>query len=219
MDLVELFRSACEELQARNVQFAVAGGFAAVLYRDEDRLTNDIDFAILSDSKNEQIAEQIFERLGLDRIQISRIADLEGGPMFAIKSKSTPPAILIGRKSTEDKGPGVDFILPTVPWVASALLRAVANQVDFGFGKVPTLTIEDVIVAKLYARKGNYRPKDEDDLLSIFAANHQFDFDYLNAQMAKFGLPLPKTIRDKAPPILIKISKTVEKQLRSQKMT
>jgi hypothetical protein len=41
--------------------------------------------------------------------------------------------------------------------------RAQANEVDFGFGRVPALTIEDVVLSKLYAlMAARLRAKDLD---------------------------------------------------------
>lgn len=216
MDLGDLFNRACSLLQGRNLTYAVAGGFAAALYREQPRLTNDADIALLAGVNEKEVAEEILGSLGLESIQLSRIADLEGGPIFATTKKSTPPAVVIGREESKSAGPGVDFILSSVPWVSSAVARAQFNQLDFGFGRVPTLTVEDVLLAKMYARKGNYRPKDEDDLLSIFAANHTLDFNYLNSQMQKLYLVIPKSIRKQVPEILQKISKDVEKKIREK---
>lgn len=213
-NLAELFSSSCDELTKRNILFAVAGGFAAVLYRAQDRLTADIDIAITSDGNEQVVAKEIFQTLGLSDVRTSRLADLEGGPLFAIKNKSTPLAIMAGRPKENASAQGLDFILPTVPWVPSALVRAEYHKIDWGFGRIPTLTLEDVIISKLYARKANYRPKDEDDLISIFAMKHNLDTDYLNAMMQSLLLTVPKTIRDKAPTLLVKISKDVEKRLR-----
>lgn len=213
MNLVELFSGACAALRAKQVRFAVAGGFAAVLYRAEDRLTNDIDLLIFAYDKEIEIAEEILHALQLDKVQTARIAELEGGPLFAIKSGSTAPAVLIGRNSKMTAGPGVDFILPTVPWVRAALDRAEDNLVDFGFGPVPTMTVEDVIIAKLYALKGTNRPKDADDLLSIFATGRALDMSYLYSQMLLLKVALPRTLRDNAPKLLQTVSKDVERKL------
>ena len=167
MSLQDLFESAVHELKEQNIAFAVAGGFAANLYRADLRLTQDVDFVLLSSEKELEAAKALIEKLGL-KVGVVREAELAGGPLFAIKSKSTKPYIVGGRPADNPRGPGIDILLNTFPWVEEATLRAQDHQVDFGFGKLPTLTVEDVIIAKLWALQASQiRAKDLDDLQSI----------------------------------------------------
>ena len=92
MSLDELFQAAVRVLRGRNVPFAVAGGFAADLYRREPRLTMDVDFVILTESHGAQAAVSVVEALGL-QAGIVRKADLAGGPQFAIRRRSTEACI------------------------------------------------------------------------------------------------------------------------------
>ena len=66
-----------------------------------------------------------------------------------MNKKREPAAIIVGRAGELDVG--VDFILPEMPWFESAITRAQANQLDFGFGEIPCITLEDMIIAKLFA--------------------------------------------------------------------
>jgi len=198
VSLKSLFKSAVAELRSRKITFAVAGGFAADLYRQQPRLTMDVDLVIFTDTEAVHAAISVVNALGLNA-GIVRMADFAGGPLFAIRRKSTRPCMVVGRKAGEKSGAGVDILLPELPWAGAAVLRAQDNQVDFGFGPVPTLTVEDLIVAKLHALMStDLRVKDLDDLQSIFAAKPTMNMPYLAGQMSLLKL----TIADKAKPFL-----------------
>lgn len=189
MALEALFKQAVDELRKRGVEFAVAGGFAMDLYRREPRLTMDVDFAILTEGGEVETAIAIIESLGLDA-GVAREADLAGGPLFAIRRRSTKACMVVGRPPGNPSGEGVDMLLPTIPWVESALKRAQVNQVNFGFGAVPALTIEDAILSKLHTLK-RLRAKDLDDLQSIFEAQHEIDIPFLAGHVRRFGITIP----------------------------
>ena len=191
MSLEALFKAAVAELRKRDVLFAVAGGFAAALYRDQPRLTLDVDLGIAAESAALETAVSVVESIGL-QAGIVREADLVGGPLFAIRQGNTAPCIVVGRTPGEPSGNGVDILLPAIPWMADAIGRAQPNGVDFGFGTVPILTLEDVIISKLFAlRAVPIRAKDLDDLQSVFAAGHGIDRAYLSGQMRRFGIAVP----------------------------
>lgn len=216
MSLENLFRSAVDELRERGVLFAVAGGFAAALYRDQPRLTMDVDLGILPESEAEQTAISVIESLGL-QAGIIRKADLAGGPMFAIRRGNTEPCIVVGRPAGEPSAPGVDFLLPSIPWMADAIARAQANAVDFGFGAIPALTLEDIIVAKLCALGTTpLRAKDLDDLQSIFSAGHDVDMPYLAGQMRRFETTVPRPAEPFLPDLILKISRDIVRSARRQ---
>lgn len=67
---------------------------------------------------------------------------------------------------------------------------------------MPTLTAEDVILAKLYAG----RLKDKDDILSIFQASNKsqvkLDLNYLISEMNRLKLSLPEELTKEAPKAL-----------------
>lgn len=207
MSLESLFRAAVKELHKRQVPFAVAGGMAADLYRCESRLTMDIDFVIVVESKAVDLAVSVIEGLGL-KPGIVRQADLAGGPLFAIRQRSTAPCMVIGRPDGNEAAEGVDILLPAIPWVKDAVARAQANQVDFGFGPVPTLRIEDIVLAKLYSlMSARIRAKDLDDLQSIFDAKPALDWSYLAGQMLKFKIVIPKSAKPFLPKFLLQVSR------------
>ena len=215
MSLESLFKKATRELDTRHVQYAVAGGLAASLYRKESRLTMDVDLVILTESESVKTAVAILESIGLET-GIARKADLAGGPQFAIRRRNTAPCMVVGRAADKSMEEGVDILLPTLPWARDAVLRAQDNKVDFGFGLVPVLTLEDIILAKLYAlTAGMPRPKDMDDLQSIFAAGcDDMDTPYLAGQMKRMELAVPATAEPFLPATLIALSRDVRRSLR-----
>jgi hypothetical protein len=209
MSLEQLFKSAVRELRERNILFAVAGGLAADLYRTEPRLTMDVDLAILTGGNGTEIATAVLKSLGL-QAGVTRAADLAGGPLFAIRRHNTAPCIIVGRTAGNSSPEGVDILLPAIPWAEAAVTRAQANQVDFGFGPVPTLTLEDVILSKLYClMAASVRAKDLDDLQSVFSANHDIDLPYLAGQMQRLRIIIPKTAKPFLPKQILQLSRDV----------
>lgn len=207
MDLEAFFAKVVRMLRKEQVHYALAGGLVASVYRQDARLTKDLDFLLLSETHSLQKATQIIHSLGL-KTHVIRKADLEGGPLFAIKKKNTPPYIVAGRGEGSSASIGLDFILPEMPWFANALNRAEQNNIDFGFGKVPCLTVEDVIISKLFSYKNDRsRFNDLDDLKSIFLAKHPLDLAYLAGQMSSLSLNIPEPVQDLAPGVLRLVSK------------
>ena len=198
MLLRELFERAVSACREKGIPFAVAGGLAADLYRAEPRTTMDVDLAILAD-ESEALAEQLLKSIGFGTA-VARKADLAGGPLFAIKAKNTPACLVVGRIQGKPTAGGVDLLLPALPWVAAAVERAQFNLIDFGFGPVPVLTLEDFILSKLYALTASpVRPKDMDDLQSIQAAGHPVDAAYIGGRAKEYGIKLPRTVKPFVP--------------------
>jgi hypothetical protein len=212
MNLKEFLQKVVERLIEAKVRYALAGGLVASIYREKDRITKDLDFLILADIQTQDTAETIIESFGLTPFVI-RQADMEGGPLFAIKKKSTPPYLVAGRAEGDTSKIELDFILPSIPWFDNALTRAEINRIDFGFGPIPFLTIEDLILSKFYAANNDSRRfTDLDDLKSIFEAKHELDIAYLAGQMQKLKFPVPKGIEDLAPPALRIISRRIRRK-------
>lgn len=213
MTLTDLLKEVVKTLKSTKAEFALAGGLAASVYRKEPRTTQDIDMLLLlsNSEKTLSLAEKTLRKFDMT-IGIARKAELEGGPMFATKRKSTPPYLVVGRdKIAPTQNPGLDFILPDMPWFKKALERAQVNEIDFGFGKIPCLTVEDVIIAKCAAwqnRKDRFR--DLDDLQSIFAADHKLDLTYLSDRMFELQVPIPKEVIAQTPEALAKLSKKIK---------
>lgn len=209
MSLDTLFRNAVKALRGRNIMFAVAGGLAADLYRLEPRLTMDVDLAIVTKSRELKTAKDVLESLGLSP-GVAREADLAGGPLFAIRRKSTKPCMVVGRREGAPGGEGVDLLLSAIPWVADATRRAQDNPIDFGFGPVPVLTVEDVIVSKLFAlSSARLRAKDLDDLQSIYDADDDIDVAYLASQMRRWKIVVPRQAEPFLDDTILKISRDI----------
>jgi len=209
MSLEKLFKAAVRELRERNILFAVAGGLAADLYRTEPRLTMDVDLVILTEGTGAKIATSVLKTLGLHAC-VARAADLAGGPLFAIRRRDPAPCIVVGRAAGNSSPEGVDILLPALPWAKDAVGRAQANQVDFGFGPVPAMTLEDVILSKLYCLMAStIRAKDLDDLQSVFAAGHEMDLPYLAGQMQRFIIVIPKAAKAFLPKQILQFSRDV----------
>lgn len=216
MKLEALFKSAVAELAERGIMFAVAGGFATGLYRREPRVTMDVDISILTESRALQAAQEVIRALGLEP-GVAREADLAGGPMFAIRRGRTKACMVVGRPQGDPSG-GVDILLPAIPWVENAVQRAQDNKVDFGFGPVPALTLEDVILSKLWAlTSAQLRAKDLDDLQSIFEGGHDPDLAYLAGEMRRLELTVPRKAEPFLPDIILKVSRHITRTSRRQR--
>lgn len=206
MTLKKFFSDVVHFLKEKNLRYALAGGLIASVYRKSERLTKDVDFLMLAPSATQKKAEEIIKSFGLQPVVI-RKADLEGGPLFAIKRKTSKPMMVCGRSKDTPTMIGLDFILPEMPWFEKALERAQHNQIDFGIGfLVPALTVEDVIIAKLYALKNRpNRFQDLDDLQSIFAANSDLNLAYIINAMKESDLKIPTELAPFSPMALVKI--------------
>ncbi|MCC6933199.1 MAG: hypothetical protein IT292_08095 [Deltaproteobacteria bacterium] len=126
--------------------------------------------------------------------------------------------MVIGRFKEQPKGPGVDILLSTIPWVPEAVRRAQNNLLDFGFGPIPAITVEDIIMAKFVSlANASGRDKDVDDLKSIFKATKDIDLKYLIGQMTKLEVGVPPAVNKTAPEILLKVSRDIKKQEKKSK--
>ena len=206
--LLSRFQQIVSELKKKDVAFAVAGGLAASLYRDQHRLTYDIDLAVAFSIPVVNL-EEILEDLDLSVTRLTE-ADLKGGPQHLVRSRKSPLSIVVGRSDT---GVGIDFLLPHLPWVDKAINRAANNQVDFGFGPIPTVTAEDLLLSKFYAVSSrSSRYKDLDDIQSIFRAQKTLDLPYLASEMRSLKVVAPKEIEE-IPAVLKQISRELTKKM------
>lgn len=215
MDIGEALRRTVQELNNNNANFALCGGLAANVYRKEIRGTQDVDIALLS-VDGEKIANKIIGSLGLKAVSISQ-ADLDGGPLFKRKRANEVAVVVIGRDKNNSDSAGVDFLLSEIAWIEKAVYRAQYNQIDFGFGKIPTLTIEDIIITKLFAFSHNKtRYKDLDDVRSICEAGHSLDIPYLAGLLNEYELYFPKEMHDLLEPSLGRLSRKIERRGRKR---
>ena len=192
MDPSRVLRDISERLFDRDIAFAVAGATAGNLYRTEVRATNDIDFII---DASEEIGQQILAEAGFSAEKIS-LEELQDNPK---KSSSKVTAILNGRSPDTSITIGVDFLLPSLPWVPLALERATSHTIDFGTVSLPTITIEDYIVAKTYASSNTNLFKNLDDLQSVFIGAPTIDYLFLQGRLEELGLKLPKELLNVLP--------------------
>lgn len=211
-DILKELERVHQRLVEENLKFALAGGLACSVYRHKKRATDDLDFLIYSNSNTETAAKKFLQSLGY-RIGEARVADIERGPMHAIQKKSTPICMLVGRKEGHI---GLDLILPSMRCFDLSLERAQSNIIDFQKIKLPCLTPEDIILAKLYALyNDSTRFNDADDLKGLFTSSLELDFSYLVGQMKKYAMILPPLIEEFSPDILKKISKKNKKTKRT----
>lgn len=178
-------------LEKADCKYCLIGGHAASLYRSQERLTRDVDIAIVTSDPKEarNVAERCLEAIGL-RPMVGFIPAGE----FEPKRKSV---CLITSEPPPNRQKGViDILLPVLPWIPEAVKRAQRNRIDLGFATVPVITPEDLIVSKCYAlRNSPDRFQDLDDLKDILNNYDQLDREYLRNRLAKLGLTIPKVIK------------------------
>ncbi len=159
----------------------VCGGVAASIYRDMPRFTGDIDIAVIDHDSGTalQIAEAVLKQIGYQ-------------PVAGFIPGNTEQALVVGRENGAEIFLGVDFLLPSNPWVDDAVRRGQSNLLDYGFMSAPTITVEDLYLAKVLAHQENEdRALDRDDIESMFRAGHTLDLDYVRAGAAKLQIKLP----------------------------
>jgi len=215
--LLSLALDACQGLRKLNINFALAGGIAADLYRGEPRTTKDIDFLVGVGRKNISIAEEFINSLGYSSMIVTE-AQLEGNTRFKRQAKRSTPNIVVGRDP--EKPYGVDLLLTTLPWGEDALERAQSNLIEIpGLGPLPCLTVEDMIISKLYALKisssRRYRKSDIPDVVLMIENNEDLDITYLSDVLTRLELVLPKGIEGEANYLLARISKKNRKKNKS----
>ncbi len=172
-----------------NCQWAICGGIAACVYRTTPRYTADIDIAIIdSDThKAKDVAGIVAKELKLSPIA-GFVTDQFGKLLNG-------QALVMGRHDVKGGYVGIDFLLPLIPWVTSAVKNAQNNLIDYGFAKLPTLTPEDLIIAKLFALQGTPERKfDLDDIEDTLRSSIKLDLDYLNKTLTSYKLIVPPSI-------------------------
>lgn len=212
MDFEQLFSRTISQLEkVESCLYAVCGGIAAMVYRPDTRFTGDIDFALDAGPKSVTIATGLLEDLGLKANAI-RIAQLSQKP--SMSKKSSPIAVIVGRHSTDKTAPGVDFLMPVLPWIQKALKRAQDNVLKLGKIEAPFITAEDVILAKLPALETvKRRGKDWDDIQSIISSGRALDLSYLAGEIEAQQILVPREIERELPKAL----SVVFKRLRSER--
>ena len=190
MKIFDFLKRLVTVLESSKNPWAICGGVAASLYRELPRFTDDIDIAIadLPNMPALNAASEVLTKLGY-KPKAGFVTDQFGK---LIKGQ----ALLIGRDETPGSFTGVDFLLPIIPWVTQSVARAQHNMLDYGFAKVPTITPEDLIIAKLFAFQGTpERRMDLDDIVSVLEGTKVIDKDYLRKECEAAKLNLPEQVR------------------------
>lgn len=186
-----------QALEESGCPYCLVGGHAASIYRTQERLTRDIDFAVAS--KTPQAAKLAAEKA------LSRAGFKPAAGFIPLKDgeESRREVCLVTSIPKRNELHGeVDILLPELPWVRDAVERAQSNLIDLGFAKVPVITPEDLIVAKCYALRNNPdRFQDLDDIKGILLAEVKLDLNYLDAKLSEHTLSIPKQLRRYAPKV------------------
>ena len=190
MKIFNSLKKVVAELEKESINWAIAGGVAACIYRAEPRFTGDIDIVLsdIPEANSKKIAHAVLERLGYKPIV--------GFIVRKNKSKLDQPSLIAAREDRQESFVGIDLILPVLPWVEPAIERAQLNKIDFGFGVFPTITPEDLIIAKLFAISDDpSRPYDRDDIISICRNNSKLDAAYIKSQIVIYRLDVPGDLK------------------------
>jgi hypothetical protein len=179
-----------KHLRTKPACWAVCGGIAASLYRDLPRFTADIDIAIIDTPElaAKEFAWAVLSEMGYQP-KVGFVPDPAGG-------RKQRAALICAREDSTQMFSGIDFLLPVFPWVPDAVARAQSNVIDYGFAALPTITEEDLLVAKITAMRDSVRPQDEDDVRSVLRHSKGLDGNYVQRQCKRFETPIPKWISD-----------------------
>lgn len=195
MTPLAVLKAAVTELEKRQVEYCLIGGHAASLYRINERVTVDVDFALVAKpaSDSRAIAEEIIRAVGLNPM-VGFI------PGRRNQNKSGKICLVTSEPEGSRLNGIIDILLPELPWLTDAVTRAQLNRIDLGFDKVPIITPEDLIIAKCYALSGSPdRFQDLDDIREIFRAVNDLDFEYLARKLDQFSLVIPKILKPSLP--------------------
>lgn len=204
----QVFKTATKELKDANLVFCVAGTVAAQLYRDTSQATANLTF-LTSSPEALPVSLKLFSEFDLEPF-VSEVFENEFAPRFPL-SKTPHPKIITGRAKKDFSTVNLGFIFNDFPWCASALARAQNNLVSYGEIFVPVLTVEDVILSKLFNLSISPSPLDEDDLIHILKAEPQMDLIYLCGEMNRLNLPFPREFSPNLPEELRKMSNFIRK--------
>ena len=195
MTLLRMLKRAVTLLEKTAARYCLVGGHAASLYRAQERLTRDIDFALVASNPraSREVAGNVIQQLGFRPI--------DGFLPHGVGEKRRVAAAMVSAAPKGDEEHGIiDILLPELPWITEAVERAQYNKIDLGFARVPVITPEDLVLAKCYALKNSPdRFQDLDDLKAIFSAIKDLDLDYLDASMARLKVVIPEAVARFAP--------------------
>lgn len=188
---LRILEMAVKFFEKNRYRYCLAGGHAASLYREHERLTRDVDFALVARTKSEsrKLAEAAIEGIGLK----PAAGFIAKGP--GEKARRTVCMITSQPLKNETEGI-IDILLPELPWVEQAVDRAQHNKINLRFAVVPVITPEDLVLAKCYSlRNAPDRFQDLDDLKEIFLSVKDLDFPYIRNGLAQLEISIPAAVR------------------------
>jgi predicted nucleotidyltransferase len=172
--VVKTLADAADFLRARNIPFAVIGGFAT-LVRGEPRTTQDVDFVLEIDVPR---CLQLLDELGGTAFQ----------PLFPEVAEVVEKAFLLPLRHTQTQTK-VDLAVGMTGFEQAAIRRATSESI--GGHQVPVVTAEDLILMKTLAS----RPRDVEDVSKIVTRQQgKLDWDYLLSTAAQLQETLDQDI-------------------------
>lgn len=166
----ELMARISKELSAKKIPYMIIGGHAVILY-GEPRLTRDIDITLgVGPPKLGEILNIVDELL---------LKPLTQEVDAFVKKTMVLPVI------DEKTGIRVDFIFSFTPYEQQAIKRARSQKINNV--EVKFASVEDVIIHKIFS----HRPRDIEDLKSIFLKNRSIDIDYIKKWLCEFENSFP----------------------------
>ena len=199
MTPLRLLKQAVTVFDKLKCNYCLVGGHAASLYRSQERLTKDVDFALVAEplSESRNLADKVILGMGLKPM-------LGFIPAGSKESKRKSVCMVTSTPGPNESKGLIDILLPALPWLVQAVERAKYNKIDLGFKKVPVITPEDLVLAKCYSVNNSPdRFQDLDDLKEIFGNIKDLDLDYMRYNLTKHGLAIPELVREFAPAGLI----------------
>lgn len=187
---LSILKTAVELFEKNECLYCLIGGHAASIYRRKERLTSDVDFALMGipPERSRTLAQEIIQLSGLEPV-------LGFIPPSQHESKRKSVCMVTSKPSGNELKGIIDILLPELPWVENAVRRAQSNRINLGFALVPVITPEDLVIAKCYAlRNSPDRFQDLDDLKEIFLSVRDLDYRYLWAELKRLGLGVPEVV-------------------------
>lgn len=200
---LQALKAAVLVLENLKCNYCLIGGHAASLYRKNERLTRDVDFALVAKPEKDspKKAKELIKSIGLTPIS---------GFMTNLKTKKGTCKIpmITSKPSRNSLTSIIDVLLPNLPWVKDAVSRAQDNIIDLGFAKVPVICPEDLIISKCFALEGSPdRFQDLDDIKEIFTSVDDLDLDYIKIKLKAYKISIPKILKNLVPNSIQKFCK------------
>ncbi len=172
-DLAATLTGLLAEFDRRNIQYALAGGwaFSALV---EPRTTTDIDLLILLDPPSQQSIQSLVSPVFTSAIVHPRPMKLKGISIWRCT----------GLRNTQEVV--VDFLLVDSEFLKSALARR--QQISLGAQQVAILALEDLMLMKMIAG----RLQDQADLEKIDSRKSQLQIDWSYIEQWRTSLGLEK---------------------------